>query len=149
MLSLLSPIPMMYEDQIPSIDAWNRMHKAHFLSTYSVVTLKIRSMSPKCNQFFSPTLGCNCASLVKFQLLVKGAMCTQTFYCINKAHFFSICSVVTLKIRSRSPKSNHFFAPSLWCIYTSSVKFHPLVIEILCTQTFLLINKAPFWVFIM
>ena len=30
----------------------------------------------------------------------------------HKAHFLSIYNVVTLKIRSRSPKFNHFFPPS-------------------------------------
>ena len=70
---------------------------------YNVVTLKIRSRSLKSNLFFHPSLGCICASLVKFQPLVKEIMCTH-FYCINKAHFFSIYNVVTLKIRSRSPK---------------------------------------------
>ena len=55
----------------------------------------------------------------------------------------SIYSVVTLKIRSRSLKSNHFFALSLCCICASSIKFQPLVKEILCTQTFYSINKGP------
>ena len=55
----------------------------------------------------------------------------------------SVYSVVTLKIRSRSQKSNHFSAPSLWFICASSVKFQPLVKEIVCTQTFYFINKAP------
>ena len=124
-------------------------HKAHFLSNYSAVTLKIRSRSPKSNQFFPPSLGCICASLVKFQTLVKEIMCRHTFYCINKADFLSIYSVVTLKISSRSPKSNHFSSLSLWCICASLVQFQPLVKEIVCTQTFYFINKAPFWVFIM
>ena len=105
--------------------------------------LKIRSRSQKYNHLFPPYRWCICASLVKFHPLVKEIMCTQTFYCINKAHFFEYYSVVTLKIRSRSPKSNHFFAPSLWCICASSVKFQPLVKEILCTQTFYFINKDP------
>ena len=87
-------------------------HKAHFLSIYNVVTLKIRSRSsPKSNQFFPQSIGCICASLVKFQPLVKEIMHTQTFYCIKKAHFLSIHNVVTLKIRSRPSESNHFFHP--------------------------------------
>ena len=114
-------------------------HKSHFLSISSVVTLKIRSRSPKSNQFFPPSLWCICASLVKFQPLV--IVCTQMFYCINKAHFFSIYNEVTLKIRSRSPDSNHFFPPSWWCISASLVKFQLLVKEIVCTQTFYCIKK--------
>ena len=40
--------------------------------------------------------------------------CAQTFYFINKdplGSFLSIYNVVTLKIRARSAKSNHFFPP--------------------------------------
>ena len=109
------------------------------MSIYSVVTLKIRSRSPKSNHFFAPSLWCICASLVKFQPLVKEILCTQTFYFINKdplGSFLSIYNVVILKIRSRSPKSNHFFPPSWWCICASLVKFQPLVKEIVCTQFF-------------
>ena len=119
-------------------------HKAHFLSIYNVVTLKIRSRSPKPNQFFPPSLGCICASLVKFQPLVKEIICTQTFYCIKKSHFLSIYYVVTLKTRLGSPESYHFFPPSVWCICASLVKFQPLVKEIVCTQTFYCMNKAHF-----
>ena len=175
------------------------------MSIYNVVTSKIRSRSPKTDHFFPPSWWCICASLVKFHPFVKEIMCTQTFYCINKAHFLSIYSVVTfkirsrssksnhffahpydasvlvwsnpshwlkrycahklftsltrllwapflsinnvvtLKIRSRSPKSNHFFPPSWWCICASLVKFHPLVEEIMCTQSFYCINKVHFF----
>ena len=100
------------------------INKAHFLSFYSVVTLKKRSRSPKSNHFFPPSLWCTCARLVKFQPFVKEILCTQTFYCINKAQFLSIYNVVTLKIRPRSSKSNHFFPPSWWCICASVVKFN-------------------------
>ena len=115
-------------------------------SIYSVVTLNIRSRSPKSNHVFTPFLWCIYASSVKFLPLVKEIVCTQTFYFINKAplgSFLSIYYVVTLKIRSRSPKSNHFSPPpppspppSCWCICASLVKFQPLVKEIVCTQTF-------------
>ena len=40
----------------------------------------------------------------------------------------------TLKMRSRSVKSNHFFPPSHWSICASLVKFHLLIHEIECTQ---------------
>ena len=110
-----------------------------YLSIYSVVTMKIRSRSPKSNHFFAPSWWCICASLV------KEILCTQTFYFINKdplGSFLSIYNVVTLKIRSRSPKSNHFFSPSWWCICASLVKFQPLVKEIVCTQTFFCLFSA-------
>ena len=97
---------------------------AHFLSIYNVVTLKIRSRSPKSNHFFPPSWWGIYASLVKFQPLVKEIECTHTVYCINKAHCLSIYNVVTLEIRSMSPKSNHFFVPSWWCICACLVKFH-------------------------
>ena len=48
---------------------------------------------------------------------------------------------MTLKTRSRSPKSNHLFPPSWWCICASLVKFQPLVEEIVCTQMFYCIKK--------
>ena len=41
---------------------------------------------------------------------------------------------VTLKMRSRSPKSNQLLNLSQWYIHASLVKFHPLVQEILCIQ---------------
>ena len=55
---------------------------------------------------------------------------------------------MTLKMRSRSPKSNHFFPLSYWCICASLVKFQPLVQEIVCTYTFFYQNlsfKVPVW----
>ena len=41
---------------------------------------------------------------------------------------------VTLKMRSRSPKSNHVFFMSEWCFYVSLVKIHQLVQKIECRQ---------------
>ena len=126
----------------------NKAPLGSFLSIYNVVTLKIRSRSQKSNHFFATSLWCICASSVKFQPLVEEILCTQTFYFINKAplgSFLSIYNVVTLKIRSRSQKSNHVFHPYWWCICASLVKFHPLVKEIMCTQTFYCINKAHFF----
>ena len=43
------------------------------------------------------------------------------------ADLHSLYRMVTLKIRSRSPKSNQLFPPSQQCIYPSFVKIHPLV----------------------
>ena len=121
------------------------INKAHFFEyLYSVVTLKISARSPKSKHFFAPSLWCICASLVKFQPLVKEILFTQTFYFINKdplGSFFSIYNIVTLKIKSRSPKSDQFFPLSWWCICASLVKFQSLVKEIVCTQTFFCIKK--------
>ena len=41
---------------------------------------------------------------------------------------------VTLKMRSRSPKSNHFFPMSQWCFPASLVKIHLLVQETVQTR---------------
>ena len=41
---------------------------------------------------------------------------------------------VALKMRSRSPKSNHFFSMPQWCFYVSLVKIHQLIQEIECRQ---------------
>ena len=139
--------------QIPPIGQRENVHtnfftaltRLTFLSIYSVVTLQIRSSSPKSNHFFAPSLWCIFASSVKFQPQVKEILCTQTFYFNNKdplGSSLSIYNVVTLKIRSRSPKSKHFFPLSWWCIYASFVKFQPLVKEIVSTQTFFCLFPA-------
>ena len=39
-----------------------------------------------------------------------------------------------MKIRSRSPKSNHFFLMFQWCFYASLVRIHLLIQEIECRQ---------------
>ena len=60
----------------------------------------------------------------------------------HKDHFLSIYNVVTLKIRSRSSKSNHLYlCICAQCISASLVKFQTLVKEIVCTQTFYCIKK--------
>ena len=74
-------------------------------------------------------------------LIILIKICRKKVRVYTRLTFLSIYNVVTLKIRSRSPKSNHFFPPPWWCIYASLVKFQPLVKEIVCTQTFYCINK--------
>ena len=63
----------------------------------------MRSKSRKSNHFFLMSQWCFCASLVKILQLV------QEIKSADKAHFYSLYTVVSLKIRSRSPKSNQFF----------------------------------------
>ena len=48
-------------------------------------------------------------------------------YRVGKPNMISFHGLVTLKMRSRSPKSNQLFPPSQPCIYASLVKIHPLV----------------------
>ena len=51
-------------------------------------------------------------------------------YRVRKPNLISFHGLVTLKMRSRSPKSNQLFPPSQPCIYASLVKIHPLVQKI-------------------
>ena len=79
--------------------------QASFYSLYSVVTLKIRSMSPKSNQISKLSQRYNIWSLARIRHLVQETGCRQIFFGQNLKKF-NFYSVVTLKIRSRSPKSN-------------------------------------------
>ena len=51
-------------------------------------------------------------------------------YRVGKPNLISFHGLVTLKMKSRSPKSNQLFPPSQPCIYASLVKIHPLVQKI-------------------
>ena len=52
-------------------------------------------------------------------------------YRVGKPNLISFHGLVTLKMRSRSPKCYQLFPPSQPCIYASLVKIHPLVQKIL------------------
>ena len=52
---------------------------------------------------------------------------------------------VTLKIKSRSPKSNQLFTPSHHCIYASLVKICPLVQKITARNEISYITKRSLW----
>ena len=93
---------------------------ADIYSLYRMVTLKIRSRSPKSNQLFPSSKHCIYASLVKIHSLIQKIMHVNLFWT-----FQSAC--VILKIRSRSPKSNQLFPSSQQCIYAGFIKIHPLV----------------------
>ena len=51
-------------------------------------------------------------------------------YRVGKPNLISYHGLVTLKMRSRSPKSNQLSPPSQPCICASLVKIHPLVQKI-------------------
>ena len=60
---------------------------------------------------------------------------------VQTSHFWSNLTFkvlqsagVTLKMRSRSPKSKHFFPMSHWCFCVSLVKIHQLVQEVVQTR---------------
>ena len=94
-----------------------------------MVTLEIRSRSPKSNLFNYPNDTIHQVwpeSIIWFKRY--GA---DKFFWLK----FDIQSAgATLKMRSRSPKSNNFFLMSHWCFCASLVKIHPLVQEIECRQ---------------
>ena len=97
--------------------------KTNFNSFYGLVTLKIRSRSPKSNQLCASSQQCSCASLVKIHSLFRR-------YRVGKPNLICFHGLVTLKMRSMSPKSNQLFPPSQPCIYASLIKIHPLVQKI-------------------
>ena len=76
-----------------------------FYSPYSVVTLKIRSMSPKSDQIFKLSQRYKIWSVARIRHLVQEIRCRQDLF-DQIWKFYSFYSVVTLKIRSRSLKSN-------------------------------------------
>ena len=55
-------------------------------------------------------------------------------YHVGKAYFDSFHGLVTLKNKSRSPKSNQLFSPSQPCIYACLLKFHAMVQKISCRR---------------
>ena len=163
--------------QNPSFGSRDRVQKSFFWSKFdiqsAVVTLKMRSRSPKTNCFFPLSQWCFCSSLVKIHQLVQEIECRQglflqslycgdlkirsnlqtiptlqymkfgqnptfgsrdrvqtSFFLVEIGKFYSIYSVVTLKIRPRSPNSNQIFKPSqrynIWCL----ARIHHLVHEI-------------------
>ena len=76
-------------------------------SLYSLVTLKIRSRSPKSNQIFQPS-----QQYMKFGLNPSfGSRDRVQISFFGQKLKISKC-MVTLKMKSRSSKSNHFFPPS-------------------------------------
>ena len=75
-------------------------------SMYRIMTLKIRSWSPKSNHLFPLSQQLIYTNLVKIHPLVQKVMCLKT-------DFYSLYRIVTLKIRSRSPKFKPYFGRKL------------------------------------
>ena len=65
--------------------------QSSFYSLYSVVTLKIRSRSPKSDQIFKPSQRYNTWSLARIRHLVQEIGCTQAFV-FGKNLIISKCS---------------------------------------------------------
>ena len=80
------------------------------LSLYSVVTLNVKSRSPKPDQIFKPSQRYNIGSLARISHLVQEIRCRQSFFGQN-LNEYSFYTVVTLEIRSRSPQSDETFKP--------------------------------------
>ena len=64
-------------------------------------------------------------------------------YIISSKIFTYWSPLVTLKTRSRSPKSNQLLSLSQWYIHASLMIFHPLVQEILCIQESIMPTPTP------
>ena len=84
------------------------MQTSFFWSKFDIqsagVSLKIRSRSPKSNDFFPMSQWCFYASLVEIHQLGQ-----EIEAHVYNAHVYSFYCVMTLKIRSWSLKSNQIF----------------------------------------
>ena len=92
---------------------------------------------------------CSCNGLV-YKIRSSSFAHWFTRYTAYKAQFFSLNSVVTLKIGSRSPNSDQIVYLSQWYNTWSSVWIHHLVQEVWCRQDFVLLSnywtfKVPMW----
>ena len=94
-----------------------------------LVDLENMSMLPKSNNFCPMSKWCFYASLVKIHQLVQEIVCRQ-------GSFYSLYSVVTLKIRSMSINSDQIFKLSKRYNIWSLARIRHLVQEIGCRQTF-------------
>ena len=94
------------------------------------VTLKIRSRSPKSIQLCIMSKCYIHANLVKIRQLVYDIVRRSTFL----LKFGSLSPALTLKNRSRSPKSKQFFIMSQCYIHANLVEICQPVPEIWCTQ---------------
>ena len=98
------------------------------------VTLKIRSRSPKPIQLFIMSKCYIHANLVKIRQLVHEILCTQAPFGSKTG---SLSQPLTLKNRSRSPKSNQLFIMSQCYIHANLVEVCQPVHEIMVhTSTF-------------
>ena len=52
---------------------------------------------------------------------------------------------MTLKMRSMSPSSNHFFSMSQWCFFVGLVRIHQLVQEIECRKRLIYTVLIMWW----
>ena len=99
------------------------------VSFSTAVILKMRSRSPKSNQFFVISQLYIQENLVRIQPLVQKIVQTR------KCHrIFCLSTALTLKIRSSSQKSNQFFLMSQLYIHANLLRIQPLVHKILCRQ---------------
>ena len=97
---------------------------------HDLVTLKIRPRSTKSNQVLILPQLYRHANLVTYQPMVQAITCRQAFFGL----LGGLSQVVTLKIRSWSPKPNQLFIMSKCYIHANVVKICQPVHEISCTQ---------------
>ena len=101
---------------------------------WNEVTLEIKSRSPKSYQLCILPQWYNTLSLARIQCSIQEMYKKHS---LVKIWHFKV--PVTLKIRSRSPKSSQSLPSSQQCMYASLVKIHQLVQKITC--------KTIFWIF--
>ena len=94
------------------------------------MTLKMGSRTPKSNQFFYMSQQSRCAGMVKIHLFLQEIGCRQVIF----QFFFpnNLSPRVTLKMRSRSSKSNQHFHPPPHAPndkYVCLSKIHPSIKE--------------------
>ena len=107
------------------------MHTNHFPTNLSSpMTWKMGSRSLKSNHFFYMSQHCRCASLVKIYSFLQEIGCRQA----DKPFPNNLSPPVTLKMGSRSPKSNQFFYMSQQYKHASLVKIYSFLQEIGCGQ---------------
>ena len=105
--------------------------------SHEVVTLKIRSMSPKSNKLLILSDLYRHANLVTFHPMVH-EMQTNTSW----LKFCGLSLAVTLKIRSRSPKPIQLSIMSKCYIHANLIKIRQLVHAIFGTQALFGSNSA-------
>ena len=104
-----------------------------FHSNMTLVTLKIRSSSPDSNYFLRSPNGVFVPVWSKPGNRVARKSEDKAF---SKPYMTWWVLVTHIKIRSRSPKSNHFLKLFQWCISASLVKILPLLQKIEHRQCF-------------
>ena len=119
--------------QNPPVGTGDRVQtRLIFYSLCSVLTLKIRSRSPKSDQIFKPTQRYNVLSLARICRLVQEIWCRQAFFCLSKFEYF----IVWWPWKWGQDHQNEIFKPSQCYNIWSLATIYHLVQEMGCRQAF-------------